>query len=553
MKNRLYYGDNLDVLREHIADESVDLVYLDPPFNSQAGYNVIFRDQTGERSAAQILAFEDTWHWSSTDEAVLDQMIAQHGELASFLSDTVRRLGKNSLSAYLVMMGVRLLELHRVLKATGNLYLHCDPTASHYLKIMLDVIFGPQHFRSEIIWKRTSSHNSAKRFGPVHDTILHYGKSKQVRWMPQYGPYDQEYLDEFYVHEDADGRRWRRSDLSGAGVRRGATGEVWRGIDVSAKGRHWAVPPAELDRLDALGKIHWPAKADGVPQLKRYADEQKGVPLPDVWTDIRPLHNLATERLGYPTQKPLALLERIIMASSNEGDVVLDPFCGCGTAVAAAQKLGRRWIGIDITHLSVGLIKARLKRDFDLLVGQDYEEIGTPKDAAAALYFAEQDPHQFQFWIVGEIGAQPFGALGDSKKGKKGADTGIDGRMYFRTPDGAKVETVIVSVKAGHNLNPAMVRDLRGTVEREKAAVGVFLCAHEPTRGMREEAAKSGAYRWGNRAIPKIQLLTVAEVLAGKQPDLPRGVVNVSYEQREVKTLRTSKKARAMNPLFSND
>ncbi|MFC4455598.1 DNA methyltransferase [Deinococcus sonorensis] len=548
---QLYLGDNLKVLRESIASESVDLVYLDPPFNSAADYNVLFRDQGDHQDSAQVLAFTDTWHWGPGDEQLLLELTQINGELARFLSDTVARLGRNDLSAYLVMMAARLVELHRVLKPTGSLYLHCDPTASHYLKTILDVIFGPGRILSEIIWKRTSAHNSAKRFGPVHDTILHYGKSEDYTWNPQYTPYDPDYLDEFYVHRDADGRRWRRSDLTGAGTRNGATGEVWRGINVTAKGRHWAVPPDELDRLDSIGRIHWPAKAGGVPQLKRYADEQKGVPLSDVWTDIKPLHNLAQERLGYPTQKPLALLERIVRASSNPGDVVLDPFCGCGTTVCAAEKLERDWIGIDITHLSVALIKARLRRDFGL-EAKDLREEGTPTTVEGAQYLFDQKDgaYQFQFWVLGEIGAQPYGAIGDSKKGKKGGDGGIDGQMFFLRPDGGKVEKVVISVKGGKNLTAGMVRDLAGVLTKEQAAIGVFICLAPPTAGVLKEAAQQGSYSYGGKAFQRVQVLTVQDILAGKQPDMPKGAVNVSYEQKATKTLATKSKDKGMDSLF---
>ncbi|AFD25931.1 DNA methylase N-4/N-6 [Deinococcus gobiensis I-0] len=449
------------------------------------------------------------------------------------------------------MMSARLVELHRVLKPTGSLYLHCDPAASHYLKIILDMVFGAQNFQSEIIWKRTSSHNSAKRYGPVHDTIFFYSFSNKLVWNGAYASYEEGYISDRFKRNEG-GRPWKDADLTGAGTRNGETGQIWRGFDVTAKGRHWAYPPSELDRLDGEGKIYWPTKEGAWPRLKKFLDEVKGVPVQDIWTDISPLNSQALERLGYPTQKPVALLERIIQASSNPGDVVLDPFCGCGTTISAAEKLGRQWIGIDITHLSVGLIKARLKRDFDLLPGQAYQEHGTPRDLKAAQYFAEQDPFQFQFWIVGEIGAQAFGGMGESRKGKKGGDTGIDGQLFFRTPDGVKIERVIVSVKAGRNLNPAMVRELRGTVEREKAAVGILLLAHEPTRGMTQEAASAGAYTWGGRVYPRLQILTVAQLLAGQQPDLPRGVVNVSHEQKPAKALTgKSSKDRGAAPLFA--
>ncbi|MCG7843985.1 MAG: site-specific DNA-methyltransferase, partial [Methanomassiliicoccales archaeon] len=350
MKNTLYYGDNLDIMREHIADESVDLVYLDPPFNSARDYNVLFKQAKKDENQAQITAFTDTWQWSKKryEEFFDDAGNARLFPLMSSLHDI---LGQSEMMAYLLMMAPRLLELHRVLKPTGSLYLHCDPAASHYLKIMLDVVFGPTAFRNEVIWKRTSAHSSAKRYGPVHDVLLFYRRTDQFTWVPQFQAYDQGYLDTFFDHEDADGRRWKRMDVTGAGTRRGETGKPWRGIDVTAKGRHWAYTHGDLEKMDAQGRLHWPAKEDGMPRLKQYMDDMPGVPLQDVITDVRPIHNLADERMGYPTQKPLALLERIINASSNPGDVVFDPFCGCGTAVVGAEKLGRRWIGIDVTFI----------------------------------------------------------------------------------------------------------------------------------------------------------------------------------------------------------
>lgn len=549
---QLYYGDNLKVLRDSVASGSADLIYLDPPFNSQVDYNVIFRDQQGEQSGAQILAFTDTWKWGPDDEQLLMEMMERHGELARFLSDTVTRLGRNDLSAYLVMMAARLVELRRVLKPTGSLYLHCDPTASHYLKTILDVIFGPQHFRNEIIWQRTNVHSDSKTWSRVSDVILFYTASDKFTWNPQYADHDPKYVTTKYRYDDKDGRGLYRLDNMTSPSPRPNMMYEWQGHAYPPNG--WRYALETMQRLHDEGRVWYPADKGKRPQLKRYLKESQGVLLGNIWTDIPPLNSQAQERLGYPTQKPLALLERIISASSNPGDVVLDPFCGCGTTVCAAEKLERHWIGIDVTHLSIGLIKARLKRDFDLIVGKDYEERGTPRDLPAARYFAEQDPFQFQFWIVGEIGAQSFGGLGDSRKGKKGGDTGIDGQLYFRTPEGTKIERAIVSVKAGRNLNPAMVRDLRGTVEREKAAVGILLLAHPPTKGMVQEAAQAGAYTWGGRTYPKLQILTVEQILKGQQPDLPRGVVNVSYDQKEAKSL-TGKRARdrGATPLFAND
>jgi adenine specific DNA methylase Mod len=511
--SHLYYGDNLDILREHIEDQSIDLIYLDPPFNSQATYNVLFRSPAGEQSQAQIEAFEDTWHWTDKAERAFDEVMTSGNTDAAEMLRAMRSfLKENDVMAYLAMMAVRLLELHRVLKPTGSIYLHCDPTASHYLKLLMDAVFGPERFLNEIIWKRTSAHSSARRYGPIHDVLLYYARSDSYMWSSLYEPYDEFYLNQFYTHFDADGRRWRRSDLTGAGVRHGETGKPWRGIDVTAKGRHWFVPPAELDKLDTQGKIHWPAKTGGMPMLKRYIDEQPGVPLQDVWTDIRPMHNLAQERLHYATQKPVAILERIIQASSNEGDIVLDPFCGCGTTIHAAQKLHRQWVGIDITHLAISLIEKRLN---DAFPGITYEVHGTPKDVGGARALAAADKYQFQWWAVSLVNAVPFGGK------KKGADTGIDGHIYFE-PDGKTTEKAIVSVKGGENIGVMMVRDLAHVVDREKAKIGVFITLTEPTRAMQTEAVKAGFYISPfSGKVPKLQILTIAELFAGKKPDIP--------------------------------
>ena len=342
--------------------------------------------------------------------------------------------------------------------------------------------------------------------------ILLYARTADYVWNILHQPYDQEYIDTFFEHTDPDGRRWKRTDLTGAGVRHGETGKPWRGIDVTEKGRHWSLPPSELDRLDAEGRIHWPKKTGGMPRLRQYMDEMPGVPLQDVWADIPPMHNLAAERLGYPTQKPEALLERIIQASSKEGDLVLDPFCGCGTTIAAAQKLGRHWIGIDITHLAVTLIKHRLKDTFGDQV--DYEVIGEPVTLPDAEALAEQDPYQFQWWALGLVGARPV-------EQKKGADRGIDGRLYFHDEaKGGKTRQIILSVKAGHT-GVAHVRDLRGVLDREKAEIGVLITLQEPTKPMRTEAAGAGFYTspWGRH--PRLQVLTVAELLEGKRIDMP--------------------------------
>jgi adenine specific DNA methylase Mod len=513
MTNHLYYGDNLDILRNSIADESVDLVYLDPPFNSQANYNVLFKAPSGQDSKAQIEAFEDTWHWNEHAERAFDEvMISGNSDAAEMLRAMRSFLKENDMMAYLTMMTVRLIELHRVLKQSGSLYLHCDPTASHYLKILLDAVFGPTRYRNEVIWKRTSSHPSAKRWGPVHDTIFFYSKDKEFTWNAQYAAYDEEYLNTFFDMTDSDGRRWKRSDITGSGTREGLTGKPWRGIDITSKGRHWGNPPSHLDKLDANGRIHWPAKEDGMPRLKQYPEDLPGVPVSDVITDIRVMHNLSSERLGYPTQKPLSLLERIILASSNEGDIVLDPFCGCGTTIHAAQKLHRNWLGIDITHLAVSLIEKRLNDAFPTI---KYTVHGTPKDLEGARALAAQDKYQFQWWAVSLIDAVPYGGK------KKGADGGIDGFVYFK-PDGKTTEKAIVSVKGGENVSVAMIRDMGHVVDREKAKVGIFITLAEATGPMKTEAVKAGFYETPHHGkVPKLQILTIADLFAGKKPQIP--------------------------------
>jgi DNA modification methylase len=539
--NLLYYGDNLEVLRKHIADESVDLVYLDPPFKSDQNYNVLFAEQDGTQAAAQIQAFKDTWDWDRSAAAAYQETVEAGGKVSRALQAFRGLVGDTPMLAYLVMMAQRLVELRRVMKPTVSVYLHCDPTASHYLKILMDAVFGPTLFRNEIIWKRSYAHNSAKGFGPVHDSLLYYTRTAYFVWNAAFEPLPTETADLWYNNvESGTGRRFNRADLTAAGVRRGSSGAAWRGTNPTAKGRHWAIPGfvrhitgdkdtlQALDALDAAGRIHWPKRPGGTPMMKRYLDEATGVPAQDVITDIPPLHNLAAERLGYPTQKPEALLERIIKASSNEGDTVLDPFCGCGTAVAVAQRLNRRWIGIDITHLAIALIKQRLNDAFGGKVA--YKVVGEPADLESARALAEADKFQFQWWAVSLV-------LGRPAERKKGADKGIDGRLFFHDePEEGKTKQVIISVKGGH-VGVSDVRDLRGVIAREKAEIGVLITLEPPTQPMRTECAGAGFYRSpspGSPRHPKLQILTIEELLAGKRIDMPawRGV-----------DLRTFKKA----------
>ena len=512
--NTLYYGDNLDILQRYIKDESVDLVYLDPPFNSNANYNVLFAQKDGSQSSAQIQAFEDTWQWDQNAIQTYTHEVEKGGPVADALRAFNLILGDSNMMAYLTMMAPRLQELRRVLKPTGSLYLHCDPTASHYLKVLLDMVFGAENFRNEIVWKRTSAHSSANKFGSIHDVILMFSKSANFTWNIIYTPFDSEYVSTFFDQVDEQGRKYKRMDLTGAGITRGPSGDPWRGLDVRSRGRHWAYIPSQLDEFEKQGRIHWPKKEGGMPRLKQYPEDLKGVPLQDIWSDIKPLHNLSDERLGYPTQKPQALLERIVNASSNPGDVVLDPFCGCGTAIEAAQKLGRQWIGIDITHLAIGLIKRRMEDAFgDSL---KYEVVGEPTTVEGARSLAEQDKYQFQWWALGLVGARPADQ-------KKGADHGIDGRLYFHDDNSGKTKQVVLSVKGGQHVNVSHIRDLIGVLEREKAEIGVYISLEESTKPMRAEAAEAGFYHsdtW-NKDYPKVQILTIEELLDGKQIDMP--------------------------------
>lgn len=532
--NRLYYGDNLDVLRRHIDDESVDLVYLDPPFNSNASYNVLFAERDGKQAASQIKAFEDTWQWDDTAARACQEVIEHGGKVSQAMQAFRTLLGDSNMMAYLAMMAPRLVELRRVLKATGSIYLHCDPTASHYLKLLMDAAFGADHFRNELIWKRSHAHNSALRFAPVHDVLLFYARSDRHTWNPAFEPLPQSTIDQWYNNVEAEtGRRFNRADLTAAGTRAGSSGLSWRGIDVSAKGRHWAIPgfvrsvTGDTDTLDALealdraGRLYWPKREGGMPMLKRYLDEARGAAAQDVITDIPPLNNVAAERLGYPTQKPEALLERILEASSNVGDTVLDPFCGCGTTICAAQRLKRRWIGIDITHLAISLIRHRLSDAFGKRA--KFEVVGEPVSMQDAERLARDDPYQFQWWALGLVGARPA-------EGKKGADKGIDGRIYFHDGDTAKTKQIVLSVKAGH-VTVAHLRDLRGVLDREKAEIGVLICLEEPTQPMRREAASAGFYTspWGRHA--RLQILTVEDLLTGQSIDRPPAQTSVTFKR----------------------
>ena len=509
-ENTLFYGDNLFILREHIPSESIDLIYLDPPFNSNRNYNVLFKDEHGTESEAQIEAFEDTWHWNLEVEQTYAELLTEAPDHVAKMIESIRDfIGTNQMTAYLVMMTVRLIELHRILK----------PTGSHDLKIILDTIFGADQFRNEIIWKRTSAHSDTVQgkvlhMGRVHDVILFFTKTDRATRNEIYQPYSQDYIDSFYRYKDPDGRRYRLGDITGpGGAAKGNPQYEFLGVT-----RYWRYSKERMQELYEQGRIVQ-TKPGTVPAYKRYLDEMPGTPLQDVWTDIAPIGAQAAERLGYPTQKPLALLERIIQASSNPGDVVLDPFCGCGTAIAAAQKLDRKWIGIDITHLSIALQKYRMEAMFP---GIKFKVVGEPKDIGAAHQLATEDRYQFQWWSLSLIRARPLGGEAGSREGKKGSDQGIDGVIAFVDDQSGKAKRVLVQVKSGH-INSSHIRDLIGTIQREQAAIGVFITLEAPTRDMTTEALKAGFYHstgW-NKDYPRIQILTIEELLHNAEVKMP--------------------------------
>ena len=562
-KNKLYFGDNLNVLREHVQDETADLIYLDPPFNSNATYNVLFREKGGEQSAAQITAFEDTWRWGLESEHAYHEVVTEGPKrLADLLQSMRAFLGQNDMMAYLTMMAQRIVELHRVLKQTGSIYLHCDPTASHYLKLLMDAVFSPIQFRNEIVWRRTGSHNSSRRFGPTHDILLFYSKSDSYYFKKVYRPYMKGHADSYFKKSDEKGRFWTNA-LTGAGTRNGESGQAWSNYNPTARGRHWAIPGRvveelgldgsltvhqKLDGLDAAGYILHPPEGSGaMPTYHQYLEESPGMPIQDIWAyqpytrglligtdegieeDVRWLVAQGDpERLGFPTQKPAGLLSRIISSSCPDGGVVLDPFCGCGTTVMVAEEMNRRWMGIDITHLAITLIRHRLQDTFGSKLSP-YEIVGDPKDVASAEALAHEDPYKFEWWALGLADARP------ARDRKKGADTGIDGYLNFFDDNSGKAKTVIVQVKSGH-VSVSQVRDLKGTLDREKAPLGVFITLKEPTRPMREEAVAAGFYEpdhFPGLQFPRLQIVTIEELLAGQAVQYPRLAPTVTFKRAE--------------------
>lgn len=532
--NYLFYGDNLDVLRESIETESVDLVYLDPPFNSNRSYNVLFQQRSGGDAQAQIEAFDDTWTWSHEAEQQYLELVSggAPAKVADAIEAMRKLVGDNDVLAYLVMMTPRLVELHRVLKPTGSLYLHCDPTASHYLKVILDAIFGPANFRNEIIWKRYGAHSNSKGYGAVHDVLHYYSKGRSVTFNKQHTEYEPEYVEQRFRFSDPDGRRWAEQNLANPAVRPNLTYSFTakNGVTYSPPANGWKFTRERMQELDAEDRLHYPKKVDGRLRLKQYLDEMPGVPVQDVWADIGTLGGTSPERLGYPTQKPLALLERILATSTDPGDVVLDPFCGCGTTVDAAEKLGRKWVGIDVTYIAVDLITKRLRDTYGDEVMERIEVHGIPRDLPGARALFDHSPFDFERWAVSLVNGQP--------NLKQVGDKGVDGVIRFPLDGtGKSIGRALVSVKGGKAPGPTAVRDLAGTLDAQRAEMGVLITLEEPTRGMVDAAQHAGLYTWpwNGQTYPRVQLLTVEQLLGGKRPDAPPSLLPYVEAKRQLK------------------
>jgi site-specific DNA-methyltransferase (adenine-specific) len=497
MTNMLYYGDNLPYLREREPD-SVDLVYLDPPFNSKATYNLLFHTPEGDAVQAQTAAFKDTWTWETcaANEAFED-VVASGSKAGDMLIAFRKYLGQSDMMAYLCMMSVRLIELRRVLKPTGSLYLHCDPTAGHYLKILLDGIFGPENFKSEITWKRTTSHgNVSHNYGAVADHLFFYAKSNRFTWNQLYSKFDQTYVDQKFRWSDPDGRIWQSVTLRNPSRRPNLRYPYTasNGITYEPHPNGWSCDLTRMQHYDRQGRMHFPTKPGGQLRLKMYHAESHGVRVQNIWSDIPAVNSQAKERTGYPTQKPLDLLKRVVLASSNPGDVVLDPFCGCGTTIEAAQVTDRSWVGIDITHHAIEVIEGRLRRRCE---GADYKITGRPEDLGAARALAAQDKYEFQWWCLWLVGSQSY------RERKKGPDKGIDGVIYFRNGPWGVGQT-IVSVKGGENVGVQAVNELTGVVQRDDAQLGVLIC-FDTTRRMLQDAAASGMVQTAQGRFQRIR------------------------------------------------
>jgi len=537
--NRLYYGDNFNILQD-MPLASVDLIYLDPPFNSNRQYSAIYQDETGRPLPDQIEAFCDMWELDEERDRAIRTMPVLMRE--NGIDDSVVEFWKlwmNALRgtqprllAYLSYMAERLIVMKRILKPTGSLYYHCDPTVSHYVKPLLDTVFGHTNFRSDITWRRINpTGRGSKRFANNADNILYYVGGKTFAWNPAYKAHSPSQLRKYsYVDPDTE-RRYCVDNLKGAGITQGSSGQPWRGIDPSETGSHWAVPQSalpehvkdlsaqdKLDYLDSIGRIYWPSKDGGIPRYKRFLDEMPGTPIDTIWDDISPINSQAKERMGYATQKPLALLERIIATSSNPGDVVLDPFAGCATTMEAAHKLGRNWIGIDIAiHAVKRVARVRLTERLGLVEGQDFTVEGIPRTVEGAQDLWERDKYHFQTWAVEQV--EGFVTT------KRSADGGVDGRVYFAVPHAQDLQSMVVEVKGGANVNIRDLRALKGVLDYDTALMaGLIVMQPLGTTKARNFArfmADAGSMEILGIEYPRMQMLTVAEILEGKRFKTP--------------------------------
>lgn len=552
--NFLFYGDNLEILRKSIKDETVDLCYIDPPFNSDRDYNQIYNNIGGE-DQAQAQAFTDTWVWDAMAIVGCDEILANAQgrftpQTVELIKGLLHVLGAGSLLAYLVSLTLRVTEVVRVLKNTGSFYLHCDPTASHYLKIVLDAIFCPRggDFKNEIIWKRTSARSDSHKWNHIHDVIFFYTKSKTFTWKTQYMGYDEEYVEEFYNEVDENGDVYMADNLTGSGKRGGFSGKPWRGCDPTSKGRHWALPKqfldsigisggtvqSRLDQLDAMGRVVWPDKENGVPRYKRYLKDMPGLAIQSIIRDIPPISRNSAERLGYPTQKPQELLERIIRASSNEGDVVLDAYCGCGTTIDAAQKLKRKWIGMDITYQSIAVVLKRLEDTYGKAFVETIVLSGIPKDMKSVYALANRKDDrlrkEFEKWAVLTY-TNNRAVINE----KKGADGGIDGTAYFKVgkKDNAKI---IFQAKSG-GVSRKDIATLWGDMERTESALGILIRLEAPTKPMVQEAKAAGQYNHEDmgKTYDRISIVTAQEIIEGhKRLEIPMSLEVLRAAQREL-------------------
>lgn len=528
-KNQLYFGDNLDVLQQLYASHPqgfIDLIYIDPPFNSKRNYNVLFESVDMKDSTAQKEAFADTW-----SNVTYIMTLSQLADLDISLYNFIKNLDNTNISkgaiAYLTTMAVRLWYMHKLLKPTGSFYLHCDPTMSHYLKIICDLIYGEKNFRNEIIWKRSTPHATAtKKFPVSNDVILFYTRTSTYVWNKLYGNYREQYVKKYYSYEEG-GRLFQPTSLLGhQGVNKVYE---WNGIS-----KPWRYPKERLDELNEAGLLYFPGEG-GVPRLKRFLDEQKGQLVESLWIDIPPVNSQATERLGYPTQKPEALLERIIKASSNDGDIVADFFCGCGTAVTVAQKLNRKWLGVDISHLAVKLIAKRLGDTYGDEILKTFEIHGFPKDIDSARELANNVKGgrlEFEEWIVEVL---LHGVINERRN-----EMGFDGYRTFSIYD--KKYIVMIEVKSG-NANPTQLNHFIKTVEDKKGSIGLFICfANEITKNMEIIAKKEGQFTddFDNTYCDKIQLISVEELMEGKRPMIPLSKVETFKKAEKVMTVTDS-------------